>query len=40
MDGSISKGIQMPMGRSGHCMVRLHNNKVMILGANWPTGLK
>lgn len=33
-NGTIETGPQLPEARSGHCMVTLHDGKVLILGAN------
>ena len=32
-NGTVEVGIDMPLARYGHCMVTLHDGKVMILGA-------
>ena len=39
-NGTISVGTPLPAARSSHCMVTLHDGKVMIIGANFPTSLK
>ena len=33
-NGTVETGPQLPEARSGHCMVTLHDGKVLILGAN------
>ena len=38
-NGTISVGTPLPAARSGHCMVTLHDGKVMVIGAGWPTSL-
>ena len=35
-DGTVTMGPDLPTARSGHCMVTLHDGKVMIIGGN-PT---
>ena len=35
-DGTISYGTPLPAARYGHCMVTLHDGRVMILGG-YPT---
>ena len=35
--GSVIQGPNLPLPRHGHCMVKLHDGKIMILGAGWRT---
>ena len=37
-DGTISYGTPLPAPRTGHCMVTLHDGRVMILGGSWGLG--
>ena len=34
LDGSVIPGPELPSNRDDHCMVTLHDNRVMILGSN------
>ena len=36
-NGNVTSGTNLPVARYGHCMVTLHDGKVMILGAANPT---
>ena len=38
-NGTVQSGPNLPMARSGHCSVTLHDGKVMILGASYPLSL-
>jgi hypothetical protein len=38
-NGSVTSGPNLPVARHGHCMVTLHDSKVIIIGANYPTSL-
>ena len=38
-DGTVTSGPNLPEARYGHCMVTLHDSKVIIIGANWPSSL-
>ena len=39
-NGTVQSGPNLPFGRDGHCSVTLHDGKVMILGASYPSSLK
>ena len=38
-NGTVTSGTSLPLARQGHCMVTLHDGKVMILGAESPYSL-
>merc|ERR1719319_1851864 len=38
-DGSVTNGPDLPVARNGHCMVTLHDSKVIIIGAWSPSSL-
>ena len=38
-DGTVTSGPNLPVAGYGHCMVTLHDSKVIIIGANYPTSL-
>ena len=38
-DGTVTSGPNLPEARNGHCMVTLHDSKVIIIGANYPSSL-
>ena len=38
-NGTVTSGTNLPLARQGHCMVTLHDGKVMILGAESPNSL-
>ena len=38
-NGTVESGPDMPVARYGHCMVTLHDGKVMILGSYDPASL-
>ena len=38
-DGSVTSGPNLPVARWGHCMVTLHDSKVIIIGARSPSSL-
>ena len=38
-NGTVTSGTNLPLARQGHCMVTLHDGKVMILGAESPHSL-
>ena len=38
-DGSVTSGPYLPVAREGHCMVTLHDSKVIIIGAYSPSFL-
>ena len=38
-NGTVTSGTDLPLARQGHCMVTLHDDKVMILGAESPHSL-
>ena len=33
--GEVSRGVDLPDGRHGHCMVNLPDGRIMILGGSW-----
>jgi deoxycytidylate deaminase len=39
-DGSVTSGPSLPVARRGHCMVTLHDSKVIIIGANHHSSLR
>jgi hypothetical protein len=39
-DGSVTSGPNLQVGRRGHCMVTLHDSKVIIIGAGSPSSLR
>ena len=39
-NGTVQSGPNLPEARHGHCSVTLHDGKVMILGAYFPTFLQ
>ena len=39
-NGTVTSGTDLPLARHGHCMVTLHNGKVMILGSESPSSLR
>ena len=39
-NGTVQSGPNLPEARSGHCSVTLHDGKVMILGADYPSSLR
>ena len=38
-DGSVTSGPNLPVARHGHCMVTLHDSKVIIIGASSTSSL-
>jgi len=38
-NGTVQSGPNLPLARRGHCSVTLHDGKVMILGAYYPSSL-
>ena len=38
-DGTVTSGPNLPVAREGHCMVTLHDSKVIIIGTGWPPSL-
>ena len=39
-NGTVTSGTDLPVARYGHCVVTLHNGKVMIIGAASPSSLR
>ena len=39
-NGTVQSGPNLPEARRGHCSVTLHDGKVMILGASYPSSLR
>ena len=39
-NGSVTSGPNLPVAREGHCMVTLHDSKVIIIGAESPSSLR
>ena len=38
-NGTVTSGPNLPVARHGHCMVTLHDSKVIIIGASSPSSL-
>jgi len=40
LDGTITSGPTLPVGRNNHCMVKLNSNESMIIGSREPVNLR